>query len=532
MRKTLLFLAFLGVAALSSAQDGVVLPNGSNTLKALHFTGYPGLGLYSPAAGQMYFGNETAGVLCNTSTCYFSDPAGSATYPPLVSTLSTNAPNAASSIWAVSNRLDFEGATANDYETEITATDPTADRLITLPNATGTAFLSTLATNAPDAANSVWGVSNGLTFEGATANAFELTLTVADIATPSKTVTLPDATGTVMLSTLATNAPDIANSVTGASNALVFEGATADAFQTTIVPVDPTADQVFTLPNSTGTAMISTFAANAPDAADSIWGVQGALYFEGSTADGNETVIIPTDATADRAITLPDKSGTVTLQPLMVADAVVQAFSTVKPDAGTDGRFDITGSSETVSIGVVQSTGDTVQGSSYEVLMNGISYVIPIEDQAVTRSHHLLQSSTAGRLSDSATVSTDGLNIAKALYSEPVSNVINPTGCTGGSGCINTALNTPNAGPAGQITLSADVAAAGWTVGQPVVYYNSGGTTPTGLTDGQIYWLVSVATTNVTIALTKGGAVVVPSDQGNDGTQYLQRLPLAVVSIQ
>jgi hypothetical protein len=110
-------------------------------------------------------------------------------------------------------------------------------------------------------------------------------------------------------------------------------------------------------------------------------------------------------------------------------------------------------------------------------------------------------------------------------------NVIVFNGCTGGNGCINTALNTPNAGPAGQITLSADVAAQGWAVGDPVTYWNSGGGTPAGLNDGFTYWLVSVATTNVTIAAMKGGAVIVPTGQGNDATQYLQKLPLAVVHV-
>ena len=36
----------------------------------------------------------------------------------------------------------FEGATANDYETTLAVTDPTADRTITLPNATGTVALT------------------------------------------------------------------------------------------------------------------------------------------------------------------------------------------------------------------------------------------------------------------------------------------------------------------------------------------------------------------------------------------------------
>ena len=38
-------------------------------------------------------------------------------------------------------KLVFEGATANDYETTVTVTDPTADRTITLPDQTGTAML-------------------------------------------------------------------------------------------------------------------------------------------------------------------------------------------------------------------------------------------------------------------------------------------------------------------------------------------------------------------------------------------------------
>jgi len=41
----------------------------------------------------------------------------------------------------------FEGATADAYETTLTVTDPTADRTITLPNATGTVDLQELSFN-------------------------------------------------------------------------------------------------------------------------------------------------------------------------------------------------------------------------------------------------------------------------------------------------------------------------------------------------------------------------------------------------
>jgi hypothetical protein len=40
-----------------------------------------------------------------------------------------------------SQRLVYEGSTANAYETFVAATDPTADRTITFPDATGTVSL-------------------------------------------------------------------------------------------------------------------------------------------------------------------------------------------------------------------------------------------------------------------------------------------------------------------------------------------------------------------------------------------------------
>ena len=44
-----------------------------------------------------------------------------------------------------SENIIFEGSTADAYETTLTVTDPTADRTITIPNATGTVLLSSAA---------------------------------------------------------------------------------------------------------------------------------------------------------------------------------------------------------------------------------------------------------------------------------------------------------------------------------------------------------------------------------------------------
>ena len=224
--------------------------------------------------------------------------------------LSAAIPDAATGIWGAANSLVAEGATANAYETTVAFTDPTADRTVTVPDAGGTVMLSSLATNGADAANAVTGASNGLVFEGATANDYETTVSSTD-PTADRSVVLPDAGGTVMLSSLATNGADAANAVTGASNGLVFEGATADAYETTVSSTDPTADRSVVLPDAGGTVMLSSLATNGADAANAVTGTSNGLVFEGATADAYETTVSSTDPTADRTITLPDASGTV-----------------------------------------------------------------------------------------------------------------------------------------------------------------------------------------------------------------------------
>jgi hypothetical protein len=145
---------------------------------------------------------------------------------------------------AASNTLTFTGTDSTSFK---------------FPATSATVFSSSLSTNDIAAANSLWGISNGLTFEGASADAHEITITPAD-ATADVFYLLPDAAAgsyAVMSTTFATNAPDIANSVTGASNALVFEGATANGFEGTDTIADVTADRTYTRPDASGTYILA-----------------------------------------------------------------------------------------------------------------------------------------------------------------------------------------------------------------------------------------------------------------------------------
>ena len=75
--------------------------------------------------GRTYSEFKTAAALNNVENTAISTFAGSSN----ITTIGTLAQNV---------NLIFEGATANDFETTLTVTDPTADRTVKLPNATGT----------------------------------------------------------------------------------------------------------------------------------------------------------------------------------------------------------------------------------------------------------------------------------------------------------------------------------------------------------------------------------------------------------
>ena len=82
------------------------------------------------------------------------------------------------------------------YQTTVSATQPTANRTITLPDATGTVAL---AENVAALSGATFtgniSVPTAITFEGATANDFETTIQVTD-PTADRTITIPDVGGT------------------------------------------------------------------------------------------------------------------------------------------------------------------------------------------------------------------------------------------------------------------------------------------------------------------------------------------------
>ena len=137
----------------------------------------------------------------------------------------------------------------------------TADAVATLSNKTLEAPVINNATFTGAQAGLEIKFGNNIVLEGTTDNAFETTVTAGD-PTADRTITLPDVTGTVVTTGNLTAITTLTSpTITGAvfnDGSVVFEGATADAFETTLAITDPTADRTITFPDSTGTVALTS----------------------------------------------------------------------------------------------------------------------------------------------------------------------------------------------------------------------------------------------------------------------------------
>ena len=100
--------------------------------------------------------------------------------------------------------------------------------------------------------------------------------------------------------------------INGASP-LVFEGATADAYETTIAVTDPTADRTITLPNSTGTVALTTdLSSYATLASPTLTGTPAAPTASAntSTTQGATTAFVMTEVGDYATLASPTLTGT------------------------------------------------------------------------------------------------------------------------------------------------------------------------------------------------------------------------------
>ena len=282
---------------------------------------------------------------------------------------------------SIQNAFVFEGGTPDSFETTLTTVNPTADRTVSIPNATGTLVLQdttdtltnkTLTTpvieeidgstitldSAGDITLDAGGADiilkdDGTEFGRFINNSGELRIASGSSTTTNITMSGANTTiagnltvtgntegdGNITIGDAATDTITFGGTIQGS---LVFEGSTADSFETTLTPGNPSSDITLTLPTDTGTIITDVSLATLQNKTLSAPAITGSIVFEGSTADSFETTLAVTDPTADRTITLPNSTGTLVVAGDVSGDATMSnagalTLATVNSNVGSFG---------------------------------------------------------------------------------------------------------------------------------------------------------------------------------------------------
>ena len=166
--------------------------------------------------------------------------------------INTEVPEVKTDLFTFPGRtMVFEGATDDAFETTISFAEPTADRTHTLPNASGTIIF---ADSADTLTNKTIALGSN-TISGSLAE-FNSALSGDDFATLTGTETLTNKTFTSPnIDAHTFSSGTTTSGMTIGANGIVFEGATADAHETTLTAADPSQDNTITIPNETMTAI-------------------------------------------------------------------------------------------------------------------------------------------------------------------------------------------------------------------------------------------------------------------------------------
>jgi hypothetical protein len=383
----------------------------------------------------------------------------------------------------------FEGATADAFETTLTVTDPTADRTITLPNATGNVVLDTLAqtlTNKTLTSPTISGspVITGLSSAGmstSSATPKDYVDSILGSATAASTSASSAATSAssaaTSASSAATSATSSATSATASATSATASATSATASATSATAAATSATSAAASATAASTSATSA-AASATSASNSVSSVETSATSAATSASSASTSASSAATSATSSATSATASATsATAAATSASSAATSASSaaasydqfddrylgskTSDPTLDNDGAALLTGA---LYFNSVLNALKVYSGSAWGLVAPDTTNFIDktilagkgslISASGASTPVALTAPSTNGYVLSFDSATTSGLSWVAANPGD-ITGVTAGTGLTGGgtSGSVTLALNTTGVA-AGTYTLS------------------------------------------------------------------------------
>ena len=437
--------------------------------------------------------------------------------------------------------ITFEGATADAYETTLTVVDPTADRTITLPNATGTVVLKDTTdtlTNKTLTSPTISGspVITGLSSAGMSASS----------AAPKDYVDAILVLQTAQATAAATSAASAATSATAAATSASSAGTSATAAATSATSSATQATAAATSAASAATSQTAAATSATSAAASATAAATSATSAAASaTASATSATAAATSATSAAASATAAAAAVTSAIQLTTIDAKGDLIVGTANDAAS--RLGVGTNSQILTADSAQTTGlkwaDAPAGYTAPVL--GSTTIA--SGATVSNVNGLTVNSTTIPTSKTLVVTTDKLSVHAATTSAELAGVISDETGTGSLVFASTpTLVTPVLGVATATSINGTTIPSSKTLvatdstayvvptqtGNSGKYLTTDGTTsswgvvagalaqptePTSPSDGQI-WIDTdgTAPTTVVTRWTKQPAAGTTSLTGND----------------